>query len=182
MSQQCSCKPPVPKQPRDFRLSGYAAGNDTKHENNCSSGIRSLTQSMSIACVCRGLPNKADAAHEPQLQSTGSANGWKRKQAYLLGRGRLGSSVEFPAPECVTADTAELAAAWNERTADAAAEVFAAAMDAFSKDGCCADVLSEAFDPPAAGASAGAPGASAAAAGATTGAASEAVAIPILTI
>lgn len=105
-----------------------------------------------------------------QLQNSSRMSVWKGKQAHLLGRGRLGSSVEFP----VTADTAELAAAWNDRTAETAAEAFAAAIDSFSENGCCADVLPEAFAPTA-GASAATPGATAAAAGATAAAASKPV-------
>ena len=113
---------------------------------------------------------------------------WTDKQAYLLGRGMFGSSVEF-----VTADTAELAAAWNERTADAAAERFAAAIDALSKDGCgadalsvaCAaatgagaDALSAAFAPAT---DAGAPAREASAAAAGASAASEPVANTVIT-
>ena len=57
----------------------------------------------------------------------------------LLGRAMMGRSVPFPPTEPVAADTAELAAAWKLRMADAAADAFAAASDAFNENGgCCA--------------------------------------------
>lgn len=65
-------------------------------------------------------------------------DGEKQRPTCLLGRGRTGSSVPFPLLEPVAADTAELAAAWKERTADAAADAFAAANEAFRENGAAA--------------------------------------------